>query len=111
MQVDPTDVDLLDPEDPLEEGKTTHCSILAWRIPGTEEPGGLQYRITQSRTQLKPLSTHAHTFSQLDVTAMVPATVELMLQFSILQSLKRLNYNTKATFQCNWILQENTQGN
>ena len=29
-------------EDPLEEGMTTHSSILAWRIPGTEEPGGLQ---------------------------------------------------------------------
>ena len=29
-------------EDPLEEGTTTHSSILAWRIPWTEEPGGLQ---------------------------------------------------------------------
>ena len=29
-------------EDPLEEGMATHCSILAWRIPRTEEPGGLQ---------------------------------------------------------------------
>ena len=28
--------------DPLEEGITTHSSILAWRIPWTEEPGGLQ---------------------------------------------------------------------
>ena len=28
-------------EDPLEEGMTTHSSIHAWRIPWTEEPGGL----------------------------------------------------------------------
>ena len=28
-------------EDPLEEGMGTHSSILAWRIPWTEEPGGL----------------------------------------------------------------------
>ena len=28
-------------EDPLEEGLATHRSILAWRIPRTEEPGGL----------------------------------------------------------------------
>ena len=28
-------------EDPLEEGMATHFSILAWRIPRTEEPGGL----------------------------------------------------------------------
>ena len=32
----------LDQEDPLEEGLATHSSILAWRIPWTEEPGGLQ---------------------------------------------------------------------
>ena len=29
-------------EDPLEEGMLTHSSILTWRIPWTEEPGGLQ---------------------------------------------------------------------
>ena len=29
-------------EDPLEQGMATHSSILAWRIPGTEEPGWLQ---------------------------------------------------------------------
>ena len=29
-------------EDPLEKGKATHFSILAWGIPWTEEPGGLQ---------------------------------------------------------------------
>ena len=28
-------------EDPLEKGTATHSSILAWRIPWTEEPGGL----------------------------------------------------------------------
>ena len=29
-------------EDPLEKGMATHSSILAWRIPWTQEPGGLQ---------------------------------------------------------------------
>ena len=29
-------------EDPPERGKATHSSILAWKIPSTEEPGGLQ---------------------------------------------------------------------
>ena len=29
-------------EDPLEKGMATHSSILAWRIPWTEEPGALQ---------------------------------------------------------------------
>ena len=32
----------LNQEDPPEEGMTTYSSILAWKIPQTEEPGGLQ---------------------------------------------------------------------
>ena len=35
-------VQSLDQEDPLEGGTATHSSILAWEIPWTEEPGGLQ---------------------------------------------------------------------
>ena len=35
-------VQSLGQEDPLEEGMATHSSILAWRIPWTEEAGGLQ---------------------------------------------------------------------
>jgi len=34
-------VQSLGQEDPLEKGIATHSSILAWRIPGTEEPGGV----------------------------------------------------------------------
>ena len=37
-----TKVQSLDQEDPLEKGMATHFSILAWKIPCTEEPGGLQ---------------------------------------------------------------------
>ena len=37
-----TRVRSLDQEDPLEKGMAAHSSILAWRIPWTEETGGLQ---------------------------------------------------------------------
>ena len=37
-----TRVQSLGGEDPLEEGMATHSSVLAWSIPWTEEPGGLQ---------------------------------------------------------------------
>ena len=37
-----TRVGSLDREELLEEGMATHATILAWRIPWTEEPGGLQ---------------------------------------------------------------------
>ena len=42
QEIQETWVRSLGQEDPLEEGMTTHSSILAWRIPWTEEPGGLQ---------------------------------------------------------------------
>ena len=34
-------------EDPLEEEMATHSSILAWRMPWTEEPGGPQFMVLQ----------------------------------------------------------------
>ena len=40
-------------EDYLEESVATHSSILAWRIPWTEEPGKLQSMGSKSQTQLK----------------------------------------------------------
>ena len=51
-------VQSLGQEDPLEKGMATHSSIPAWRIPWTEEPGGLQSMGLQSQTQL----TNTHTF-------------------------------------------------
>ena len=53
-------------EDPLEEEMATHSSILAWRIPWTEEPGGLQSMGLQ-KSGTGPVSacvcmhTHTHT--------------------------------------------------
>ena len=44
-------------EDPLEEGMATHSSILAWRIPWTEEPGRLQSMGSQRVRQLSDLVT------------------------------------------------------
>ena len=45
-------------EDPLEKGMATHSSTLAWRIPWTEEPGGLVRGVTESdRTEWLP---HTH---------------------------------------------------
>ena len=47
-----TQVQSLGWEDPLEKGMATHCSLLAWRAPWTEEPGGLQSTGLQSQTRL-----------------------------------------------------------
>ena len=55
-------------EDPLEKKVATHSNILAWRIPWTDEPSGLQSIGLHSRTWLKQLSRHAHTHSGLYYT-------------------------------------------
>ena len=54
-------VQSLDQEDPLEKGMATHSSILTWRIPWTEEPGGLHgsWGCKESGTTGQP--THSHT--------------------------------------------------
>ena len=46
-------------EDPLEEEMATHSSNLAWEIPWTEEPGGLQFMGSQkAQTQLDNLNNN-----------------------------------------------------
>ena len=46
-------------EDPLEKEKATHSSTLAWEIPWTEEPGGLQSMGSQkSQTRISCLNNH-----------------------------------------------------
>ena len=54
-------------KDPLEKGMATHSSILAWRIPWTEEPGGPQSLVSQSQTRLEWLSTRScmHVFFEI----------------------------------------------
>ena len=45
-------------EDPLEKEMATHSSILAWRIPWTEEPGGYSPWGHKESDTTEPLSTH-----------------------------------------------------
>ena len=78
-------------EDPLEEGMVTHSSILAWRIPWTEQPGGLQsmgsQRVTHSwatkhRSRDKTLSasrisfvSHSYQSSSMEVIILTSKTL------------------------------------
>ena len=54
-------------EDPLEKGMATHSSILAYRIPWTEEPGGIQPRESQRVRHNWEANTHTHTHTHTQV--------------------------------------------
>ena len=56
-----TGVRFLGREDPLEKEMATHSSILAWRIPWTEEHGGLQSIVSQRVGHDRATNTHTHT--------------------------------------------------
>ena len=55
-----TQVRSLHREDPLEKGMATHSSILAWRIPRTEEPGRLQSMGSQKEWDMTEQLTLSH---------------------------------------------------
>ena len=57
-------------EDPLEEDMATHSSFLAWRIPRTEEPGGLQSMGLQRVTDML-------SYPRADQLAKVPVSLEV----------------------------------
>ena len=56
-----TPVRFLGQEDPLEKEIATHSSLLAWRTPWTEEPGGLQSMGHRESDMTERLSTQTHT--------------------------------------------------
>ena len=57
-------VESLGQEDPLEKGMATHSSVLAWRIPWTEELGDLQSLVSQRIGHDGASNTHTHTHTE-----------------------------------------------
>ena len=92
-------------EDPLEESKAVHSSVLAWSIPWTEEPARLQFSVAQSRTRLKQLSTARNViFTQklklqsLSLTEMLSKAPALYSQaHSVIFFLKKTPQITKTS--------------
>ena len=65
QEIQETQVQSLSQEDPLEEKMATHSSTLAWRIPWTEESGGLQSMGSQRVSITERLSTNYTTQKSL----------------------------------------------
>ena len=66
-------------EDPLEKEMATHSSILAWRVPWTEEPGKLVHRVEKSQTRLSNF-THSPFTKITCVLTFPPASLEQFLR-------------------------------
>ena len=65
----------------LEKEMATHSSVLAWRIPGTGEPGGAIYGVAQSRTQLKQFSSSSSRDITIDSQIHFPLIPTLDLSY------------------------------
>ena len=81
MQENPTWVQSLGREDPLEKEMATHSSILAWEIPWTEEPGGLQSMGSQGVRHDRVYFTAREIFSLLKSNREVGTGSILILSF------------------------------
>ena len=81
----------------LEKEMATHSRILAWRIPWTKEPGGLQSK--ESDTTERLTHTHTHTKSAY-FKNLSTYTVKFLFQFSSAQSLSRVQL-----FATSWTVQ------
>ena len=94
-------VQSLGQEEPLKEGMATHSSVLAWRIPWTEEPGGLQsmglHKVGHNGSDLAhthtPCFSHnARSWVQLaNKTNTVPALTKVRTSWGDKQPSKQIN--------------------
>ena len=96
-------VRFLSQEDPLEKGMATHSSILAWKIPWTEEPGWLQcmgsQRDTPDPLTLWDLSTvFSHSFF---LTSPLPLRLSIWAFFFFFSSLSRIRELNKPQYELN----------
>ena len=85
-------------EDPLEEGMATHSSILAWRIPWTEEPGRLQSMGSQRVRHDWSDSAHTHTIWKEHIKSCSSDSVSRTLRWHL------QIFNSWA---CLWLLVQN----
>ena len=66
----------------LEKETATHSTVLAWRIPGTGEPGGLPSMGSQSQTRLKRLSTVSEPVYTCPTSLLIKVTIRLLILFA-----------------------------
>ena len=68
-------------DNPLDKEMATHSNILAWKIPWTEEPGGLQSKGSQS-DMIEHTHTHTHTFEKVIMDRVLFNVLHVLTQSS-----------------------------
>ena len=76
-----TQIRSLDQEDPLEKGMATYSSILAWRIPWTEEPSRSQKDMTEATWHLARTYLHQPVLYNESITCIYLPTHPLLVHF------------------------------
>ena len=99
-------VQALRQEDPLEKGMTAYSSILAWRIPWTEEPGGLQskgsQRVGHDRSNFHRNSTGNRNYITVAATYSVSSFLSVMLSIYLAFYLHNISFiRVKFYKRCN----------
>ena len=87
-----TGVQSLGQEDPLEEGMATHSSVVAWRSPWTEEPGGLSSMESQEEGMTEQL---IFCFQELSVPGKLRVS-------KLLQTFETLQTTADGKYCCFW---------
>ena len=81
----------LDQEELLEKGMATHSSILAWRIPWTEEPGGLQSMGRKELNMTEQLTLYFHRQCNARKGVLISCGIFILIKCSLTSSLKILS--------------------
>ena len=97
QEIQETQVQFLDREDPLEKEMATHSCILVYRIPGTEEAGRLQSMgFQKSQTQVS-MCTYTHVaFSEKDLSFLI-SKMGTALQYLV--ELNRVTAKTSSLYR------------
>ena len=87
-------------EDPLEEGRTTHSSILAWKIPWTEEPGGLQsmgsQRVRQDWSDLALMQWTTYLFPKWEKTESALYYQYCFCVYTVWEHVRNIKHNNQG---------------
>ena len=100
-------------EDPLEELMATHSSILAWRIPWTEEPGGLQSKVSRvghDWSDFVHVHTHTHTHARTNICFQIFKTIFQSLKSDFLVEIQILclPFTLRKLRTFKWLAQSHT---